>query len=193
MSKISGDEKNGVGVKPLGEWRRGYCDELVTIQQASFGGMYQIRVLDGVVWLDWPTRTAEEFETVDLAKAAAQADYERRILSALTNTDLSLRAENERLRADAYKDELLKIAADVGEPDDPFAAWEAIAALKAKLEEAAKVMEPIVVITDAVLSEAPADVTKAKLWNGSDNIPLFISLDACRALKSFIANLKGAE
>lgn len=37
--------------------------------------------------------------------------------------------EVEQLKA--YRDELLKIAADVGEPDDPFAAWEAIAALKA--------------------------------------------------------------
>ncbi|WP_368517455.1 hypothetical protein [Rhizobium sp.] len=35
---------------------------------------------------------------------------------------------------EAYRDELLKIAADVGEPDDPFAAWEAIAALQAENE-----------------------------------------------------------
>lgn len=31
---------------------------------------------------------------------------------------------------EAYRDELLKIAADLGEPDDPFAAWESIELLK---------------------------------------------------------------
>lgn len=74
----------GVEVKPLGDWRRGYCDERVQIQQQSFGGLYQVRVLDGVVWLDWPNRTAEEFATVELAKAAAEADYRQRILSTLS-------------------------------------------------------------------------------------------------------------
>lgn len=83
----------------------------------------------------------------------------------------SLRAENERLRADAYKDELLKIAADVGEPDDPFAAWEAIAALKAKLEEAAKVLRKFMDFADA------------------DYVPNTLFDRA----KSFLANLKGAE
>ncbi|BCH58687.1 hypothetical protein RvVAR0630_13110 [Agrobacterium vitis] len=33
-----------------------------------------------------------------------------------------------------YRDELLKIAAEVGEPGDPFAAWESIAALIAENE-----------------------------------------------------------
>ncbi|MGV1803761.1 hypothetical protein ACQZ6A_18000 [Agrobacterium vitis] len=33
-----------------------------------------------------------------------------------------------------YRDELLKIAAEVGEPGDPFAAWESIAALKTENE-----------------------------------------------------------
>lgn len=74
----------GVEVKPLGDWRRGYCDERVQIQQQSFGGLYQVRVLDGVVWLDWPNRTAEEFPNVQLAKESAEADYRQRILSTLS-------------------------------------------------------------------------------------------------------------
>lgn len=74
----------GVEVKPLGDWRRGYCDDRVQIQQQSFGGLYQVRVLDGVVWLDWPNRTAEEFATVEHAKAAAEADYRQCILSTLS-------------------------------------------------------------------------------------------------------------
>ena len=86
----------------------------------------------------------------------------------------SLRAENERLGADAYKDELLKIAADVGEPDDPFAAWEAIAALKAKLEEVAKVLERVA--EDQVHTAfGPKPTASAK------------------AASAFLANLKGAE
>lgn len=31
-------------------------------------------------------------------------------------------------------DELLKLSADLGEPDDPFAAWEALASLKARIK-----------------------------------------------------------
>lgn len=72
-------------VKGLGAWRRGYCDELVTIEQAStgFGSCYQVRVFDGKVWLDLPDQRKEEFGTVESAKAAAQSDFEQRIQSAL--------------------------------------------------------------------------------------------------------------
>jgi len=70
------------GIKML-EWRRGYCDDRVTIEQASCGWLYQVRVLDGVIYLDLPGRlTLPRFETVDAAKAAAQKDFERRIRSA---------------------------------------------------------------------------------------------------------------
>lgn len=72
-----------VKVRPLGTWRRGYCDERVTIEQASFGGLYQVRVLDGVVNLDWPDRKSTVYDTADEAKAAAEADYEQRIRSAI--------------------------------------------------------------------------------------------------------------
>ena len=65
------------------QWRKGYCDERVTIEQASFGWMYQVRVFDGVIYLDWPDRTASVFETIDAAKVAAQKDFEQRIRSAM--------------------------------------------------------------------------------------------------------------
>lgn len=72
-------------VRSLGEWRKGYCDEHVTITQAStgFGSIYQVRILDGVVWLDMPDQYKKKFNSVEEAKAAAQADFEARILAAL--------------------------------------------------------------------------------------------------------------
>ena len=89
-------------LKPL-EWRKGYCDERVTIQQASNGWLYQVRILDGVIWLDWPDRAATFFPSEAEAKAAAQTDYERRILSAFSAPApqphvLAAFAEIERLR-----------------------------------------------------------------------------------------------
>lgn len=36
---------------------------------------------------------------------------------------------------EAYRDELLKVAADLGEPDDPFAAWESVGAMKEELRQ----------------------------------------------------------
>jgi hypothetical protein len=49
--------------------------------------------------------------------------------------DMISTADARRLLADVeklipYRDELLKLASDLGEPDDPFAAWEAVQALK---------------------------------------------------------------
>jgi hypothetical protein len=71
-----------VRVKPL-EWRNGYRDWQVKIQQASTGPLYQVRELDGVVWLD-ADNVQTVYPSVEAAKAAAQADYEARILSALS-------------------------------------------------------------------------------------------------------------
>ena len=86
IKDISHRSAASVGVKGLGAWRRGYCDELVTIEQAStaFGSCYQVRAFEGKVWLDLPDQRKEEFATVDRAKAAAQANYERRIRSSLS-------------------------------------------------------------------------------------------------------------
>ncbi|MGR9056033.1 hypothetical protein ACU8NH_09005 [Rhizobium leguminosarum] len=72
-----------VKVKQL-EWSRGYCDEQVTISRAqAIGGSYQVRVLDGVVWLDKPL-TQTIYPSVEEAKAAAQEHWESSIMSALT-------------------------------------------------------------------------------------------------------------
>jgi hypothetical protein len=73
-------------VKAL-EWRNGYRDENVTIVQASFGGLYQVRTRRDGIWLDWPDRRASvQFDTLDAAKAAAQADFETRIRSAILSS-----------------------------------------------------------------------------------------------------------
>lgn len=50
-------------------------------------------------------------------------------------------AEARTAELEGYRDELFKIAADVGEAADPFAAWEAIAAMKSALEPFSKVAE----------------------------------------------------
>jgi hypothetical protein len=42
-----------------------------------------------------------------------------------------------------YRDELMKIAEDVGEPNDPFAAWEVIDALKVENERLREAMKQI--------------------------------------------------
>lgn len=112
MSKISDDEKNGVGVKPL-EWLP-LAEYGPDAEQASgiLAGLYGVFLDEdsaaGAVFAEWAeasdalcttaAKSLGRFYDWDASKAAAQADYERRILSALTNTDLSLRAENERLR-----------------------------------------------------------------------------------------------
>lgn len=74
----------GVRVKPL-EWRDGYRDAACKITQVSPIPFYQIRELEGVVWLDVGNHQTI-YPAVDDAKAAAQADYEKRILSALTTS-----------------------------------------------------------------------------------------------------------
>ncbi len=71
-----------LGVKAL-EWRDGYKDRRCKIVQAGSMSIYQVRTLDGVTWLDIDDRETI-YPTIAEAKAAAQADYEARILSALT-------------------------------------------------------------------------------------------------------------
>lgn len=72
----------GVGVKKL-EWRDGYKDSQCTIIQAdTLGGTYQVRQVDGLIWLDSIGKQTI-YPTLEAAKAAAQADYSARILSAL--------------------------------------------------------------------------------------------------------------
>jgi hypothetical protein len=59
------------------------------------------------------------------------------------------RAEAERLVP--YRDELLKIAEDVGEGEDPFSAWEAVAALKHDNERMSKALAKIAIKAEAGL------------------------------------------
>lgn len=80
------DGAQGVGVKPL-EW-----DEGGNGAWATPDGYYQIRFLDGSFMLLRPFLANEIYRTLEAAKAAAQADYERRILSALTPTPVTVGA-----------------------------------------------------------------------------------------------------
>lgn len=74
-------------VKTL-EWRDGYRDAGCRITQVSPIPFYQIRELDGVVWLDVDNHQTI-YPSVDLAKAAAQADYESRIRAAVATSEVS--------------------------------------------------------------------------------------------------------
>lgn len=73
-----------VSVKAL-EWRQGYRDAGVNIQQVSPVPLYQIRELDGLVWLDVYSQQTI-YPSVEAAKAAAQADYEARVRSTIVST-----------------------------------------------------------------------------------------------------------
>lgn len=76
--------KADVSVKPL-EWRRGYRDSQVVIWQANtIGGIYQIRIVDGIVWMDDAQSGKKQYSSIEDAKAAAQRDHAPRILALTT-------------------------------------------------------------------------------------------------------------
>ncbi len=85
-----------VAVKPL-EWEDGF------IASTPFGA-YTISDYADDRWVfsyhtyPYAVESDDDFETEAEAKAAAQADYEQRILSALTTHPADLREENERLK-----------------------------------------------------------------------------------------------
>ena len=103
-------------VKPL-EWRRGYCDDQVTISQAyTIGGLLQVRVLNGVVWLDEPgvqkPGTATIYPSVEAAQAAAQAVHERSIHGNLdTESEPSCAQNGETFKGAIDTDARLQAAA----------------------------------------------------------------------------------
>ena len=166
-----GEEKNGVVVKPLAWHERlktGDCEGFV----CSEGGVLSYSIMLSrfrVYGISGEHDGAAEFPSIEEAKAASQVDYEKRILSALTNTDLSLRAENERLRKE--RDEFERDYFE--ERKARYSAQSQSVPLKARLEEAAKVLEKF-------NAHYPMGVNP------------FLD-DAGRAAKSFLAKLKGAE
>lgn len=114
----------------------------------------------------------------------AEASWNRR---APSKAILTLERERDEAReaVDAFAD----ICDELGCERDNEAGLQAAHDLKARATAAEaqvqalrEALEPFGPIADAVLSEAPHDATKAKLWNGIDNSPLYISLDACRML-----------
>ncbi len=79
-SAITPTPQTSFRIKPL-EWKASYSDEIVQIQNVWPLPFYQVRVLEGVVWLDAHNSKAV-YPSVDEAKSAAQLDYETRILAA---------------------------------------------------------------------------------------------------------------
>lgn len=179
-----GEEKNGVdhiadagkmvGLKPL-EWEA----EIIPGHTAVHS-----LVVDGVLCRWWGEEPPKGVETLNAALTAA-----------LTNTDLPLRAENERLRNIIMDGE----AAMWGTHERGFVMGPLIhrpnigqiitdlkaraTTAEAKLEEAAKVLEKFAAVADKHHSGYPDSEFAIKL----------IRVGELRAAKSFLANLKGAE
>ncbi|MBB4063635.1 hypothetical protein [Gellertiella hungarica] len=84
-------------VKPL-EWKEGASGTYTEVAESVFGH-YSVWEIDGTgCWAPWKQGSGILVDGgIAGAKAAAQADYERRILSALTTPPTDLREENERL------------------------------------------------------------------------------------------------
>ncbi|MCF1472651.1 MULTISPECIES: hypothetical protein [Rhizobium/Agrobacterium group] len=72
------------------------------------------------------------FNTTANAWTIALDDIERREAEIERLNGMVLHFSRKCVSLAGYRDELLKIAAEVGEPGDPFAAWESVAALKAE-------------------------------------------------------------
>lgn len=176
--RSGGEEKDGVGVKPL-EWHG--PDVNGDIHARSILAVYTVRKKQGSLGY-WLTEVGGYHSTIDVAKAAAQADYERRILSALTNTEPSLRAENERLRTlvSASEAERVRSCSEL---------MARATTAEAKLDEVAKVLEPFAIEADQWdgYPDNEVLVTNYQDFNGE------ILVSHLRAARSFLSNLKGVE
>jgi len=118
------------------------------------------RFKDWLAAMEWCDKAADRIEALqsDLERVTSERDVAREMLE-------ERRAMINRLRPMLVAAEARALTAE------------------AALVKARTALEPFAVIADAVLAEAPHDATKAKLWNGVDNSPLYISLDACRAAR----------
>lgn len=156
----------GVGVKPL-EWTK-YGEAKGAYAK------YTVYESGGSTWnaVCYPYeeshyRLAEGVSEAE-AKAAACAHHSTAILSALTNTKPSLRAENERLRKELdHAQKLFRTLQDATTAD---------VNAKAKLDEAVKVLERI------------ADIAERNFGRQNEKLA-----DIAPVARSFLSNLKGAE
>ncbi|TPK59067.1 MULTISPECIES: hypothetical protein [unclassified Mesorhizobium] len=158
-----------------------------------FAGSYSIQEMEpGGAWGWWNTWTAERYPdgvepTEDAAKAAAQADYEARILSALATPSLPVGDDLEGLveRAVAEVDVLERYGYAISEDIRPaIAALRARAEtaeaqsskLRAKLEEARKALKPFATAASQVAPDTP-DLKDTHGWT-------FQAIDFRRAARS---------
>lgn len=88
---------------------------------------------DAKAWIEHCGREHDRAEAAEHDKANLLKNLSSEQKTKRDAVDGWQRACSER---DAAEAELRKLAADLGEPDDPFAAWEALAAIKAKAEAA---------------------------------------------------------
>lgn len=123
-SSATGLEAAGVSVKPL-EWhpttdemgKNGWCFHGVSAAGPSYVATVTIHGQRGELW---EVANVGLYDTIDAAKAAAQADYEARIMSALSISDgegaVAWRSE---MRLDVYE-------VDPSEPDGKRWKWRTI-------------------------------------------------------------------
>jgi len=233
--RSGGEEKNGVGVKPVLDWmgnEGGPGADIVATPSPYI--CYRIRHLspdtfDVILNTDtgdkWFREDGETHTTYSSAKSFCAADYRKR--TALTNTDLSLRAENERLRKEIEDAvalaERLKLEAQghaceartanatiyeiyqvlsgsSGEPGnwngaEPARAF--VAETKAKLEEAAKVLEPFARAAGYYARDGLNDkefvVNSSTRNRNGEEVEAALRRGDFRAANALLANLKGAE
>lgn len=102
-----------VAVKPL-EWVDGAPGTYTEIAASPFG-YYSVWEINGTgCWAPWKQGSGTIAEGgLAGAKAAAQADYETRIRSALATPSTDLREENERLQSRAAEKERLRFEGDL--------------------------------------------------------------------------------
>lgn len=84
---------------------------------------------------NWAHSTKSAFERADAVLDALMDPTDGMALASVNYAeDVSKRLTEENEALKCSHDELLKLAADLGEPDDPFAAWEALVALNARIK-----------------------------------------------------------
>src|SRR5690606_8454206 len=127
-------------------------------------------------------------------------DHDEIMRSRIDWQDRAEAAEAEVSRLKPYEDELRKIAADVGESDDPFAAWESIEAinaevarLKEELAEAHRVIEPFAEVAEWDIGESETNEDIFRPMDGRYAVVKRITVGDLRRARSFRDGQKTRE